>query len=249
MNGGLALHVALALHGNAWLAEGDGPAPALEETNSTFQYVLSFAADEATSTAAWFERLRADGVGALQLGCTLPRSADDVGRAAFAESHPWALVTVGAVDQVWSGTMAYVEGADRQRPWDVSMQLFEGGPPVARPSVEDAARELDQALAQATEIARREGWDRWATWFERAQARLVAGEPAPRFHPDLAPDGALDLPHRRLLASAVGGWVFGGMGSWNDAVLPDPERQDAFEAATLRLYTALVTALMAVVNA
>lgn len=248
MNGGLALHVALALHGNAWLGSLTGPAPALEETNSTFQYVRSFEADGATGMAAWFERLRADGVRRLELGCTLPRNADDVGRTAFAESHPWALLTVGEGAQTWSGTMTHGDGADKQRPWDVSLRLFQGGPPVVRPTVEDATRELGRALAEATEVAQGEGWDSWATWFAGAQAQLVAGEPVPRFHSDLAPPGSLDLPHRQLLAGAVGAWVFGGMGSWNDAAPADPERRSAYEGATLRLYTALVTALMAVVN-
>jgi hypothetical protein len=249
MNGSLALHVALALHGNGWLADGAGPAPALEQVNSTFQYVRSFAADGATGTAAWFERLRADGVRRVELGCTMPRNADDVGRTAFAESHPWALLTVGGAEQTWSGTMTYVDSADKQRPWDVSLRLFHGGPPVARETVEDTTRELAEALAEATEVARREGWDNWAVWFEEAQAQLVSSEPVPRFHPDLAPSGALDLPHRQLLAGAVGAWVFGGMGSWNDVVPADAQRRSAHEEATLRLYTALVTALMSAVNA
>jgi hypothetical protein len=246
MNGSLALHVALALHGNAWFAAPDGPAPALAGS-STFQYVRSFAAGDAHSTVEWFETLRADGVRRLELGCALPRNADDVGLTAFAGVDPWVLHAVGA-GQTWSGTMTFADDAERQAPWDVVLRRVEGGPAALAPSLEEATRRLRQALSEATAVAQHRGWAEWGRWFGDAGLQLEAAEPVPRFHPDLAPADALGLGRRRLLAGAVGSWVFGGMGSWNDIALEDQREQRELEAATVGLYSAIVTALMAVVN-
>lgn len=257
MNGSLALHVALALHGNAWLANPAGEPPALEASSSTFQYVRSFTAAGATSTAAWFALLRAEGVRRLELGCSEPRSAFDVGRTAFAGVDPWALV--GGV-RVWSATMTHVEGAreggregaregERERPWAVEVREFASGPPVARPTVAEAHAQMRAALTAATAVAQHHRWNTWSGWFGQAGLQLESRAPQPRFHPDLAPAGALDLERRRLLAAAVGAWVFGGMGSWNDASLPDAAAQAEYEQATVALYRACTTALMAVVNA
>lgn len=243
MNGGLALHVALALHGNPWLAGGTGPAPALEHL-STFQYVRSFDADGATTTAAWFEQLRAEGVTHLALACRPLRTVDDIARTAFAGVDPWALFSVD--HGAWTATMQHVAG-ERERPWAVRVQRWAGGRPPALPDVGGAAQYLRAALAEASAVAEQEGWRQWTEWFGQAAAQLDSAVPEPRFHPDLAPPD-LDLERRRLLAGAVDAWVFGGMGSWNDTPPGEATPRAAYDEATVRLYTACTLALSVVVD-
>ena len=78
MNGQLAALMALALHGNAWLAAPEGPPPALLETNSTFRFVRSLRIVdrsgrwrarevEFADTATWLEHLRTQRIDRLTL--------------------------------------------------------------------------------------------------------------------------------------------------------------------------------------
>jgi hypothetical protein len=53
----------------------------------------------------------------------------------------------------------------------------------------------------------------------------------------------------RLLRAASKGWVFGGMGSWNDSGARNPELSEEYERVTIALYSALSFAFVAAVNA
>jgi hypothetical protein len=69
------------------------------------------------------------------------------------------------------------------------------------------------------------------------------------YNPDIAPAGWLSLEQRQLLAFAVQAWVFGGMGSWNDAWFEDESQGDHYAEVTERLYEAVIAAFIAVTNA
>ena len=53
---------------------------------------------------------------------------------------------------------------------------------------------------------------------------------------------------RQLVAAVVQGWVFGGMGSWNDGGLVEPVAQREYERVGANLYAALVVSLPAAAN-
>jgi hypothetical protein len=67
------------------------------------------------------------------------------------------------------------------------------------------------------------------------------------YHADILPPDAT-LERRQLAASVVPGWVFGGMGSWNDGGLTDPAAQRDYERVGANPYSALLTALPAASN-
>ncbi len=184
MNGSLALHVALALHGNAWLADPVGAPPALEASRSTFQYARSFSADGTTSTGAWFAHLRAEGVRRLELACSEPRSAFDVGRTAFAGVDPWALVSATPA-RVWSGTLTHVEGetraavggrAERGSLARAAARRAHGvgppgasGPPLATPSPAGGSAHRGDAGGLGGDRGRADHrWNSWSAWFGQA---------------------------------------------------------------------------------
>ena len=87
----------------------------------------------------------------------------------------------------------------------------------------------------------------WASWFTKAENLLDDPAPTAPYHRDLLPlDATLD--RRQLAASVVQGWVFGGMGSWNDGGLADPAAQSEYERVGANLYSSLLAALPAAAN-
>lgn len=263
MNGDLAALVALALHGNDWLASRNGPAPQLDTANSTFQYVervhvtcprrgllrtRTWAAD---GVAAWLQFVRNSGGRRLSLvigGSRSPGLPDAVA-ASFANGVRWGLVSDGPTPRFWQAHWAV---NDRDRPdrriWAVEVS----GTPLGRPRPVDAAspaarHELRAALEETREFAETCELDTWSTWFSEALDLLDAPEPVIPYHPDLAPAG-LPVESRQLLAAAVAAWVFGGMGSWNDLGFPDATVQAEYDRRTGRLYASILGALAAVVD-
>jgi hypothetical protein len=53
---------------------------------------------------------------------------------------------------------------------------------------------------------------------------------------------------RQLLAASVAGFVFGGMGSWNDHGFSDRESQARYERVTSQLYAAVMEGMATAVN-
>lgn len=58
----------------------------------------------------------------------------------------------------------------------------------------------------------------------------------------------VSLEARQLFAAASRSWVFGGMGSWNDMYLADPEARKEYDRISENLFEAIQQALMSAVN-
>lgn len=112
----------------------------------------------------------------------------------------------------------------------------------------EAATELGESLDAARSFAIANDLTSWGDWFGKAIVAAVSPDPAVPYNPDIAPDGALTLERRQLLASAVQAWVFGGMGSWNDVWLEDESQMGEMAHVSDRLYGAVMDALVAVTN-
>lgn len=263
MNGELAVLIALCLHGNEWLASAVAPAPALDTSNSTFQYVSRVHATspqrrllgtrtwEADGVAPWLEHLATSGTRRLTFvdAGASPSGLPEPVAAAFAGGGRWALASDGPSPRLWRSHWS-VQDRSRSdgRIWAVELT----GAPQPRPvpvhgDWATARDSLRQALDAIRGFADTTGLGFWAAWFAEAIELLDAPDPVVPYNPDLAP-AALGIESRRLLAAAVKAWVFGGMGSWNDVVPADAGLQDEYDRRTAELYAAVMGAVAAVTN-
>lgn len=257
--------MALALHGNAWLATPEGPPPALLKTNSTFRFVRSLRIVdrsgrwrarevEFADTATWFEHLRTQRIDRLTLidaHATGPMP-DEVA-ASFANGIRWGVGgSTRRGRRRWNSAWAVTDAdaADR-RIWSVRLELDPAPATevVAAPGVNLATAELDHALEDISGFAAAHGLGNWRERFSRARAQLGEDDPVLPYHEDIAPAGSLSPARARLLAAAMTAWVFGGMGSWNDIGLDDSQSQGEMARETHRLYEAVMAAFLAVTNA
>jgi hypothetical protein len=256
---------ALVAQGNAALA-GDAEAGARVEAGSTFRYVraVRFERQEGSppvtthaedSAAGWFRQLAEWGVTALWLDprpLAVPTLAPHL-LAAWTNGSRVSIVTEGAEPRLrWiaSRHVDRVPTEADERVWAVHCV---GRPDIAdlapRPTIPEAAAALEALVRAARELARRMDETFWGGQLERALARLTDDDPATKHHDDVLPPSA-ELDRRRLFAAAVGAYVFGGMGTWND-IGPPPDDEEAnaeYDRVTPALYAAVLDAVAAAVN-
>jgi hypothetical protein len=265
VNGQLALLAALAGIGGRWLREGaSAPEPELLGGNSSFQYVRSFTAElpsrgvlrraaTAATPESWLSALHSRGITDLSLITDLP-SGGPLPRhlaSAFSNSGTWALLATGrSAPSVWAFSWEVGgRNAPDSRIWSVTATSTPGKgfrPPHV--GVADARKGLREALEEILIFAERfDELSSWASWFTKAENLLDEPNPSAPYHADILPADAT-LDRRQLAASVVQGWVFGGMGSWNDGGPTDPAAQRDYERVGANLYSALLTALPAASN-
>jgi hypothetical protein len=231
VNGDLAQSVAIVAHGNAFLAGLEPQPPRLEET-SAFRFVRSLGFDGRTAVD-WFAWLREDGVTRLSL--VVPPS--DPMLSAFADGLPSAVAT-GRQDWVGKHTVEDLNAPDK-RIWAVAYSPHE--PWHGEATGRDLRTALDEAAAYADATDELTGWgDRI-----RDAARLLDTDPPPT---DVLPERGFGCDARRALAAADKAWVFGGMGSWNDAGIPNGPRRDEYDRVTRRFFDAAVGAIVSATN-
>ena len=261
LDGQLAQLAALVAHGNEWLA-GNMSRPSTVAAGSTFQYVneVSFTLTtgrimKRTITAedpnAWLQGCAQRGVTTLWLD---PRTTDPGPMpghlaAAFANGTRSSILALGPKPQRWVAAWTVGRsGAPDNRIWNV---IYVGSPDrnglSTGPDLDTAHKRLVDAVSAARDLANRFGWTDWARWFAEAMAMGDSSVPRARFHDDAVPASA-DLPRRQLFALASGSYVFGGMGSWNDLLAPDPQGEAEYERVSSDLYTAVLQAVAAAVN-
>jgi hypothetical protein len=108
--------------------------------------------------------------------------------------------------------------------------------------------ELDITLSRIESFATRQNLEHFAKAFREARALLSSELPLSKtYYADLAPNPALPLDAKQLLAAAQAAWVFGGMGSWNDLGF-DGEDQQEYGRLSDRLFSLLIDAVCSAVN-
>lgn len=265
MDVAVAQVAALVAHGNAALA-GDDEAGARVEAGSAFQFVRSirFERQEGVPPVTthvdqrvdgWFRRLREWGVTALWVDprpLAVPTLAPHL-LAAWTNGSRASVVTEGDAPRhrwISSSTLERVPTETDKRVWAIQCT---GRPDLAdlapRRSIAEVTSHLETVVRAARDLAVRMEESFWATWFDRALARLGDDEPATSYHDDVLPPSA-ELDRRRLFAAAVGAYVFGGMGTWNDiGPAPDDEEANAeYDRVTPALYAAILESIAAAVN-
>lgn len=265
MNGELAQRISLVAYGNAFLAGRDhGDVGA----TTTFRYVHSleftFQASRrrrtrsAMTPTSWFEQLASRGVQRLSIdrigaierprGGPLPEHLE----VAFVRGEHSAILGQRAKKtELWRASWAIASGerpADN-RIWDVRYEGGETATPVAlhHPALTDAADQLDRTLTETERFARANDTGHWIEWFGAARRLLSGDEPEIPYHTDLVPKD-VSLERRRVLAAAVKGYVFGGMGSWNDLGFGDSATRAEYVDLAERLYQSVMYALDAAVD-
>jgi hypothetical protein len=183
VNGELAEVICLATHGTAWLTSVRTEAPALEKSNSTFQFVGGlnfhlpkrgiFARDEQSSSVVeWLQHRRSAGIDRLYLVIPgIPSGVDQHSLAAFANAGQWDLLAVGSRScELWRAvwTVGNLDTADR-RIWLVAYEgSRQGRTAPQRVDLREASRELLDCLATAASFAEERGEETWVEWFRRA---------------------------------------------------------------------------------
>lgn len=265
VNGSLALMATLASFGGRWLRDGSGPPPELLTRSKSFQYVGSFVAEfprrrlartlrTARSPEDWLAALKAEGVTTLSLITDLATAAGALPphvAASFANGGAWGLLATGKGPATFWTIRWEVgdRGAPATRIWSLTATPHSGaGIAVPSVSVAEARERLGSALAQIRAFAG--SYDEvsdWAPWFEKSEALLVSTEPTPPYHVDMLPADAL-LERRQLAAAVIQGWVFGGMGSWNDCGFLDDDAQREYDRVGADLYEQLLRSVAASAN-
>lgn len=265
MDGTLAQYIALALHGSVWLAEGDRGEPPTLDGNSTFQHVggvrfdshspgggLHFAGTDVTSWLAHLEKR-----GASRISLLMPDFADEPddpglpwhGRAGFVGGLPIGLfVQTTGGGEMWRADW---EVGDRTsaNPWQVHYRGEPTGMWAYSPPFDETQAELTAAVKAAAAFATVHDMQPWDRVLAEALAQGVGDRPVPAYHRDMVPERGVSLARRRLLALATGANVFGGMGSWNDVGFGDTAIEADYDAISRRLFTAVMYAFAAAVNA
>lgn len=248
----------LALRANQWLAaDAKPPAVDLLWIDDTFKFIGEFSTVTSglgrvnrapEGTGGWFDAVR--DTGAQHVRLTLNTAAGGMSpwlASAFANGNDWGLVSVGVRPALWRARWEVTNpSAPDRRIWRVTVTGEWTTIAASAPDVGLSAVELDTALQALGDFAARSGESGWATVMQRARSQLSAESPECAYYPEMVPQGSLPLDRHQLLAAATHGWIFGGMGSWNDSVQGD---SDEYERVSSDLWNALTRAFMAAVNA
>jgi hypothetical protein len=272
MHGELAQVIALAAHGSAWLAGlTGGRAPRLDSGNSTFQYVrrVRFELNEprlgqpaiATDVAGWLDGARDRGIERFWLYIPEPGDVGTDGQRAPERMlvgfvGPGRSFLLGTSKErpaeIWRGSWDVGNENDpNRRIWHVDYrgERVDKGIVPPQADIPGSGQRLLAALEAAETFAGIQELKDWAAWFVDARRLGHAKDPEPPYHPDMLPAAGFPEPARQLLAMATRAWVFGGMGSWNDLVFDTPEQRDEYERLSAQLYSAVLGAFVAAVNA
>jgi hypothetical protein len=261
MQGTIAQTLALAIHGNAFLRGLDYRPFWPDATFFRYCAGVRFVTAEggepggaerlaAADPDAW---LRALGAGCAGLRVRVQRRLRGLGdrmTVGFANGGSrWLIEELGRPGRpAWSDEWSVSHpSAEDGRVWSVTYRRVPADAASDPPDLDRAEQDLRAAFDGIARFAERIGSD-YAGTFRRALACLDSGDACRSpYHPDLAPAGLLSPQAASLLGACETGWVFGGMGSWNDGAYG---QDDAAEGDPLSeaLLAALQSALASVAN-
>jgi hypothetical protein len=151
---------------------------------------------------------------------------------------------------LWEGhwTLGDRNAPDRKI-WEVSYNcLGEGKPSPAQSGalIPSIRKRMDTVLREIETFAREAGAIQFANCFKDAYLALASTDPLEGlYHSEFREDAGLTLPAKQLLGAIFRGWVFGGMGSWNDGPTGDNARHELLSA---QLFDVLTQGTVAVAN-
>ncbi len=265
MNGILAQTAALAAHAKARTVDARlGGNDTYWAAHSTFKYVKTlkfigvkrgfFRSNQqeiATTPSGWMAALPpASVITFFSLGATSNLPAH-VASAFVGRTREGIGVFSNSAGGIWVPSWSVTEDkSPEHRIWRVRYTMVEAPDiPLRSMTVEQARKRLGNILCQVAEFAGTDKWlSSWCETFRKAEDTLDAPNPVAPYHPDIIPPEGYTLAARQLLAAAVGGYVFGGMGSWNDGVPGSSDARREYERLTAELYAAVIDGLGVAIN-
>lgn len=206
---------------------------------------------------AWFDYLKASGIHTLHYANAPVRSGGpDMSprmTAGFVGGGGrWLIEAVGPDGaELWEGVWEIGDKTREDRKiWQVTYLRFATGEPCRHKpiTIATARNDVSRALEAALAFAQSKNISNFAACFQKGLDVFSAPEPLPAAYSGAA--GAalnLPLPVRQLWGACSYGWVFGGMGSWNDMGFEGDEQQ-RYELYSDALYAALLQGVFATAN-
>jgi hypothetical protein len=258
----IAQALGLAMHGNAFLRGMDLGGFWPEATFFGYCRSVRFlAADDAqivgrerlaaADPEAWLRSLRTRCGGLrVRVASRGPAGVGDRMTVGFVDGGSrWRIEEMGGVRPLsWSADWSFADRSVQDgQIWSVA---YCGIPADSAsddpPGLDVVEQDLRGSLQAIARFADRIGSD-FADSFRKALACLDGEAWESHYHPDLAPPGLLSLQAKRILGACDAGWVFGGMGSWNDGAYGG-EDSDVGDPLSQALFDALQAALASVAN-
>ncbi|MCU0860162.1 MAG: hypothetical protein MUE55_06220 [Thermoplasmata archaeon] len=252
MDGEVAFAILLVSHGNLHLSGRSSPiALSIPGDLPTLKYVdgvnfvrvkRSFSMKRSGSVAktieGWFDHLRAEGARRLRLmfgeevGAEQRHTIEGLGSRFLGIQ-----VDYESRGEFWVPDWSAQGHFWQQRIWRVTVNGAEVTCPMppSRVDLEAAKIDLRDALKAAIDVAGKMEVDDFATRFHKGLAALDSDMPVPPYYPEIIQPFGYGLPARQLIAGASYGWVFGGMGSWNDIGSNDAAVEREYEEVTEKL--------------
>ena len=139
------------------------------------------------------------------------------------------------------------QDASDNRIWGVTYACIgksDHGLSVPQGDLNVAASRLRSALTATRDFATKHELPSWAEWFQRA---IDCSDPSrsitfPEYIDFICLDSYPEIA-QRLFATAYNGWVFGGMGSWNDLYFEPELENDHYYELSAELYSAINDAI------
>jgi hypothetical protein len=206
---------------------------------------------------AWFEWLKSEKAIGVRLRCmpqNYPSISDRFSAGFVGGGGTWMMEAVRDPDRS-SGWVARWEVWDRKAPnqriWKVAYgpaaEISSGSKP--RDGLKAASSKLRAALVEIYSFAQEHEDDGFTACFARALETIDSnGAELHGYHKDLMVAGTAPLLAAWLLDVCQSAWVFGGMGSWNDAGVPAEDRED-YDRVSDRLFTSLRETIEIAANA
>lgn len=176
----------------------------------------------------------------------------DRNAVAFANGGPLFLIEVtGPEPEFWWNAWDVTQrSAADNRIWSVVYRKLDS-PLADEPcelSITETGERLRGALDDAIAFSTRTGMG-FEDTLSGARDLLDAADPLAAFYrADMVPAGLLELPAQHILACCSSAWVFGGMGSWNDAGF-DGVDGVTYTQVSDRLFDAILDGLTVATNA
>ncbi len=260
MIGNIVQMIALVTYGNAYLSgerlpEGSYPRNKVFSSSGSVDFRDGSGNVLADSPPEWFEHIKDKGCLKLRLYHQVSSNNDtpDHMLAGFVGGGgTWLIEAVyPEFSDMWIDRWMVSEDESGKTSWIVNYILAaEKQPDIERfASPDDVKRQFEEALEQISLFAYEQGLDHFGRIFDRANEQLNSEDPQlAEYSKDLLPPGEHLLIKRQLLTAAQTGWVFGGMGSWNDLGFDNKETNVQYAQVSADLYSAINSAITCVVN-
>jgi len=268
VNGSIAQAITLTNFGNAYTS---GIRDFKLEKHSAFQFcdLVEFFVGKktlfsgnawdtlyASSPAAWFEKLAAEGCRGYRLHYYPQNDGGVPDRAlvAFAgQGGLWSIETLMPKDSLFWLAKWHLPAPKtrRQKIWRVQYNCAKKTETkVLETNLQVSHDVLLKALSDIASFAERNRLTDFSENFAQAMETLRASNPSRYgYHTDLFPDHFLDPVAANMLDACQAASVFGGMGSWNDLQFAAKGKASEYERVSEALFSALNLAVISATNA